>query len=494
MTLLPARSISLSQAAAGGEGSIQALAEAYGQIARRFLPALLLLAGLLAFLLLLNHPDRLPLFLAVVLPALLILARSARPRQHTLPVLPLYVVIQALSFASPLFAPEVLADRQLVASPALLASVLLPLALWLPSLWIGWALTPSGLGRQRLAPSLTQTLANPRFLPHWSLAIAIGLQLLIASPLYWQLTAGLGQGLLSPIRTLTGLASLVGAFTGAYAWARQRLANPLLWLVLLGVPLLSSLGSLLLSSLQGTLFALLLGLWLGRSRQALAITLSGLLLVSFLNLGKASMRAAYWSEGAARPANPIVLVQEWTRVSLEVLATGETNLTSLFTERFNNLQNLLYVQSQLDAGTPALAGESLWVIPQTLIPRFLDPGKVRSQEGQVLLNLHFGRQSDREATETTYIAWGPLAEGIGNFGSLFGPLLMGLLTGALLRVTETIGRGQLVLSTPGLMSVALTILWLTSYEMAASTFIAAAFQLIVVVLFVGWWFSPRGAA
>ena len=83
---------------------------------------------------------------------------------------------------------------------------------------------------------------------------------------------------------------------------------------------------------------------------------------------------------------------------------------------------------------------------------------------------------------------------MGNFGSSFGPLLMGIATGCLLRITENLGRGQLILSTPGLLSLALTLFWLTTYEMAASTFAAAVFQIVVVVLLVGWWFgrqSPR---
>jgi hypothetical protein len=497
MTMLPTRSVSIPRAAGVDDITIQALADSYGQIVRRFLPALIFLAGLFGSLLLLDYSDRLPLYVVVVLPALLILARSARLRQQTLPVMPLYVVIQALSFASPLFAPELVLrgiNSVVPVSPALLASAVFPLALWLPSLWIGWSLTSPGLGVRRQAPALTQSLFNPRYLPHISLAIAIILQLLINSPQFWLVLGGFQSGLISPIRTLAGLASMVGAFTGAYAWGSHRLPNSLLWFVLLAVPLVISLSSLLLSSLQATLIALLLGLWLGRSRLALAITLITLLLLSFLNVGKSIIRSNYWSAGVAVPDNPIVLLQEWSQASLDAMAAGDSQLTDLSVERFNNLQNLFFVQNKLDSGTPTLNGESLWVIPQTLVPRIINPDKIRSQEGQVLLNLHFGRQSDRETTETTYIAWGFLAEGIGNFGSLFGPLLMGLFTGGLLRITENIGRGQMLVSTPGLINMTLMLLWLTSYEMSASTFFAAMVQLIVVVLFVGWWFSPRNVA
>jgi hypothetical protein len=474
--------------------SIAFLAETWRSLFRRFLPLLVGLSAVLALVLLLNHPERLPVYLAAVGPGILILFASLQGAPTTLPVFPLYVLMQALSFASPLFAAEIVADRRVLISGVLLESCVLPLILWFGALWLGWKLAPTGLGRLRLRRALTDGLRNPGFLPHMSLAVAAGLQFFLSSSLYWQLPGTLAVGLLTPIRTLIGLAGLAGAFTGAYAWPQGRLPRRWLWLVLLGVPLVASLGSLLLSSLQGILYAALLGLWLGRSRQALAITLAGLALISFLNVGKAAMRAIYWNQGAPLPSNPVVLLQEWTLASLESIGqAGDEGLANLFTDRFNNLQNLLYVQQELRAGTPTLDGGSLSVIPQVLLPRFLNPNKVRSQEGQVRLNLHFGRQLSVEDTEKAYIAWGFLPEGVGNYGSTLGPVLMGLATGVLLRITENIGRGQLILSTPGLLSLALTVFWLTTYEMAASTFAAAVLQIVVVVALVGWWFGRQPA-
>ncbi|MCP9787688.1 hypothetical protein KBY99_01685 [Cyanobium sp. Maggiore-St4-Cus] len=475
--------------------SIASLALAWSLLFRRFLPLLAALAAGLALLLLFTNPERLPVYLVAVGAGFAIMAVSSARSTAVLPVFPLYVLLQALSFASPLFAREIVADWRVLITGELLASCVLPLLLWFLALWLGWILTPLQLGRMRPRRPLTDALRNPGFLPHWSLAIASGLQLLLNSPLYWQLPGALAQGLLTPLRTLVGLAGIAGAFTGAYAWPQGRLPSRAVWLVLLVVPLAVSLGSLLLSSLQGIIFSALLGLWLGRSRQALAITLAGLFLIGFLNTGKAAIRGIYWSQGASMPSNPIVLLQEWVEVSLaSVSKAGEDGPGNIFTDRFNNLQNLLYVQQGLLAGTPTLGGGSLSAIPQALVPRFLNPNKGRSQEGQVLLNLHFGRQRSVEDTEKVYIAWGFLAEGVGNFGSSFGPLLMGISTGCLLRITENLGRGQLILSTPGLLSLALTVFWLTTYEMAASTFAAAVFQIVVVVMLVGWWFgrqSPR---
>ena len=473
--------------------SIAYLALAWSRLLRRFLPLLAALTVGLALLLLFTNIDRVPIYIVAVGSALSIFSVSAAGSRSVLPVFPLYVLLQALSFAGPLFAPEIVADRRVLISEELLGSCLLPLLLWFLALWLGWYLTPSGLGRMPPHRALTDALRNPGFLPHWSLAFAAGLQLLLSSPLYFQLPGALALGLLTPLRTLIALAGIAGAFTGAYAWAQGRLPSRFVWLVLMAVPLAGSLGSLLLSSMQGIIFAALLGLWLGRSRQALAITLAGLVFIGFLHTGKAAVREIYWSQGGVSiPSNPIVLTQVWVAASLaSVGQSGEAGPSNLFTDRFNNLQNLLYVQKELLAGTPELGGESLSTIPQALVPRFLNPNKGRSQEGQVLLNLHFGRQRSLEDTEKTYIAWGFLAEGVGNFGSNFGPLLMGIATGCLLRITENLGRGQLLISTPGLLSLALTVFWLTTYEMAASTFVAAVFQIVVVVVLVGWWFGRQ---
>jgi hypothetical protein len=127
-------------------------------------------------------------------------------------------------------------------------------------------------------------------------------------------------------------------------------------------------------------------------------------------------------------------------------------------------------------------GGSLAVIPQVLVPRVFNPDKVRGQEGQVLLNLHFGRQQTREQTEVTYVAWGFLPEAVGNFGSFFGPLVYGVVVGVLLRISENVGRLQPLLSVSGLLSLAVTVVWLTSYEAVASTFVGSIAQIVIFLL------------
>jgi len=328
------------------------------------------------------------------------------------------------------------------------------------------------------------------------LALSLVFSFVLTRSEYWEALGSNGRLLLSPIRTAAALAAVVSCFLGSYEWSRGSFEAKWLWLGLVVFMLSGSLSSLLLSSVQAPILALMLGLWLGRSRQALAITLGLLLMFSFLQQGKYVLRDRYWgNSGLNLPSNPIVLVQEWVDASLSQPKSSRKDADQgLFSSRLNNLQNLLYVEQSLSRGTPTLGGESLKVIPEVLVPRILSENKVRSQEGQVLLNLHFGRQRTLKDTETAYIAWGLLPEGIGNFGSTVGPVLLGLAAGSLIRCTENLSRGQRLLTTPGLLSVALFVLWLTSFEMVASTFLAAAEQLILLVLVGSWLFTQQRSA
>lgn len=478
------------------EALVSDLAVTFQRLLIRLLPWITALLALLALGMLFNTPERLPVYLAAAGPALVVIHLYARSQPSGLPIFPLYVAIQALAFCSPLLAPKIAADWRVDVTPELLSRCALPLLLWFTALWIGWKLTPGAWGTRREASVISMALANPSGLPHWSLLIVLALQLLISSHLFLHLPESIARGVMNPIQTVIGLASITGAFTGAYAWSRGRLPYPLVWLVLLLTSVGIALTSLLISSLQSIFIASILGIWLGRSRQALPITLAALLLLGLLQAGKGAVRNLYWGEGAAAlPTNPIALVQEWLVISLDAsINPGTEESANLFTERFNNLQNLLYVEQEMASGTSTLQGESLFVIPQVLLPRIFNPEKVRSHEGQVLLNLHFGRQRSREDTEKAYIAWGLLAEGVGNFGTLAGPLLMGVTNGCLVRISENLGRRQAILSVPGLLSLALMFLWLGSYEMVASTLAAAAMQLILVVLFLGWWFRSLASA
>ena len=319
------------------------------------------------------------------------------------------------------------------------------------------------------------------------LLVALLTRLAPAAPGFWTLLGSNANTVFSLLKVVGSFAITAGGFLGAYRWAIGALPRPWLWWLTVGAILFQSFATLLLSSAQGLVLTVLLGLWLGRPRRALPVTLVALVLVGVLQQGKAVVRERYWENGTGGKAlaavNPTQLVVEWIDASLNAAPTEGSGIKKKgLADRVSNLYNLFYVVDKLEAGTPPMDGGSLAVIPQVLVPRVFNPDKVRGQEGQVLLNLHFGRQQTREQTEVTYVAWGFLPEAVGNFGSFFGPLVYGVVVGVLLRISENVGRLQPLLSVSGLLSLAVTVVWLTSYEAVASTFVGSIAQIVIFLL------------
>jgi hypothetical protein len=478
-----------------GDDKISALSASWRRLVRHYFPISILISVLLAVYIQIHYPNRLPIFIVTTSLALFTIIWSSHRLVSALPIFPLYILLQALTFVCPLFASEILADRRVDVTTELLNACIMPIVFWFSSLLFSWSSTPLRLGSTRRSPPLSNALKHPGLLPHALLIISIVVTWIFSTSWYWtQLPYYLSKGLLTPLRTVSTLSAMAGSFTGAYAWSRGLLRFPAAWLVLLLIPVVNSIASMLLSSIQATLFAALVGLWLGRSKVAFPLTLATLVLIAFMHAGKAEIREVYWNENPSLRPNAFVIISEWWDASVSSFQDlkeldEDARKGNLFTDRLNNLQNLLFIEQELSEDAPLLNGGSLTIIPQVLLPRVFNPDKVRSQEGQALLNIHFGRQESVGATEDTYIAWGFLAEGVGNFGSFIGPVVMGLCTGFLIRVTENVGRGQLILSCPGLLSLALMVFWITTYEMAASTFFASAFQLTFMVLLIGWWFG-----
>lgn len=393
-----------------------------------------------------------------------------------LPILPLALLVRWLVYALPLI---VLPAAQL---PDPLIDLVAPsLLIWPWAIFCGWALFPDHWLRLRPQPSLLGFGSAIALLPHLLLGAALVLFWMLNSELYWSLLGPLATSLRNPITTLIALLILPGGFIGAFRWARGQLQDPPVFWVLVVLFFATYLLSFLLSSAQNLVLAVLLGLWVGRARQALPITLSLILMLAFLHPGKFAMREKYW-DGAIPKPSPPELMLEWVNASVDQLFNPQPSAkVQGLDKRLSNLGMLAYVNVQLQNGTPPLDGASYALIPQVLIPRVLNSEKVRSQEGQVLLNLHFGRQATRAQTETTYIAWGFLPEAVGNFGPWLGPFLVGLAFGALIRAAELRGAAQDLLSKPGLESLVLMVLCTSSYEMVATTFSAAAFQIIILI-------------
>jgi hypothetical protein len=315
----------------------------------------------------------------------------------------------------------------------------------------------------------------------------------------------------SIVTTLVSVASACGLFLvsmvigGGEASQTQKLS----FTVLLLINSMIAADGFLLAAPAANLITVAIGLFWGSGRIPWRYLTAALLALSFLNIGKTTMRNRYWGN-EDRPAIAVTIDRlpsvfaEWSEASYNAIvennaapapgmesngATPAKNQTLL--DRIDNLQNLLFIIDSIDTGhTTPLHGETYALIPPLLVPRVFWPNKPRSHEGQILLNVHFGRQ-DLDSTFVTYIAWGLLPEAYGNFGPVAGSLVLGIFLGLAFAWIENFTARKLVVSMEGFLALCLLLSILNSFEMVASVLVTSTFQSMVIIVAASYPFVHR---
>lgn len=273
------------------------------------------------------------------------------------------------------------------------------------------------------------------------------------------------------------------------------LVRVLFWATLtLNLFLMSS--SFLLSTSISMVAATLIGLFWSSGRIPWRFFALVAAFLSFLHLGKFEMRERYWADEEGEMVEQTTLTDlpdrytEWFDASYRNL-TGATDASNLFgpreeetasmLDRVNNMQNLLYAINAVDGQrVPTLDGATYALIPQLLIPRVLWPEKPRTHEGQIMLNVHFGRQT-LSATYKTYVAWGLLPEAYGNFGGWWGAIVLGVSLGLIFAWLEKATVNKPVLSLEGLVTFAVFSGIAISFEMVSTVLVTSIFQTSIVI-------------
>jgi hypothetical protein len=330
---------------------------------------------------------------------------------------------------------------------------------------------------------------------------ATAYQALQGTSLLGPLNAALPAGAFSLLVALSGAAGACGFFLVSMFVGGRTLSGPgrtLFW-VLLALNCLISASGYILSPATSTLASVLIGLFWSRGRVPWRyLTIVGLIL-AFLNIGKYTMRDRYWNLGADEQSSSPTLTEvpasylEWFSVSYDII-TGHNERTGTLggpkahnkgvslLERINNLQNLLFVIDAVETWTvPPLGGKTYTLIPPLLLPRILWPEKPRAHEGQVLLNVHFGRQ-DLNSTYATYVAWGLLPEAYGNFGPKAGAVFLGVVLGMSFAALEKFTARKLLLSLEGFIAFTVLLVMASSFEMVASVLVTSLFQAVVTLV------------
>lgn len=315
----------------------------------------------------------------------------------------------------------------------------------------------------------------------------------------------------SILTSLVSVASACGLFLvsmviGAGAASPiQKLA----FVILLVANTMIAADGFLLAGPAASLITVAIGLFWGSGRFPLRYVTVALLALSFLNIGKTTMRDRYWGN-EDKPAVAITISRlpsvfaEWSVASYDAIvennatpaqaadASGtpvKKNQTLL--DRIDNLQNLLFVIDAIDTNhVKPLQGETYALIPPLLVPRVFWANKPRSHEGQILLNVHFGRQ-DLDSTMVTYIAWGLLPEAYGNFGAITGSLALGIFLGVAFSWIENLTARKLVVSMEGFLALCLLLSLMNSFEMVASVLVTSTFQSMVIVIAASYPFVHR---
>jgi hypothetical protein len=476
---------------------------------------LALLSGLGGASLMSTRPEWLPAYFLMLLPTLWGVWLWSKSHRTGLPFLPLFLIQQAVVYSVPLVVGN---ETLLDLGSSVITTAGLGVGIFLVCCIGGWRLTlNSGMSRPSKAnlvlPGRGAAIDRCLSLAFMLLGLSLALNIALRAGLLFKILPTPLHGTFPIIVNFLSAAGMLGAFFGGLAIGdrpkhRSRWGY---WGLLLSIFFLS-VAEVLISAASALVLSAAVGLALGKQRVPLGFLLVAFGLVGFLNQGKFDMRARYW--GGESKTSTVSLrglpafYGEWAAASATRLVASETPGGTVVTadedsgqsifDRVNNMQNMVFVLRALESPENLLLmGRTYSLIPVLFIPRFLWAEKPRAHEGQILLNLHFGRQMTVEQTERTFIAWGLLPEAVGNFGSWFGPPLLGLLLGAVMGWLERISRAKRLFSVEGMVLGGLLLITVGSYEMVASVFLTSTFQFLVVVTVGGFilraWFG-RGSA
>jgi hypothetical protein len=476
---------------------------------RTFLLLSLILAGATAFLFATGSPGAMA-FALIALGTLLVLALW-RTQGIGLPIVPLIAIQHLVVYGLPIvIGHEVLEHfpesyvtqagvEVLIFSFALAAAWWLGMNMFRPASPVSYALQ----GFNQETGGRLKRLG-------FGLILGSSLHIVLESlDLFAPVYSVLPEGSVSLITTLVSAAGACGFFLVAMFVGNRDISiggRLLFWGLLAGDCFIRAAG-FLLSASTTLLASVLIGLFWSTGRLPRRFLAVVVLILAFLNLGKFTMRDHYWAvDGETAPQFTLQQMPdhyaEWIQASYDALtpASQDADQTPEGTkrpksqnllERINNLENLLFVIDAVDATQiQPLHGATYSLIPPLFVPRIFWPGKPRTHEGQVLLNVHFGRQ-DLNATFQTYIAWGLLPEAYGNFGPKGGAIFLGLCLGLFFAWLENYTAHKLLLSLEGFISFTILLDMAGSFEMVASVLVTTIFQSVVLLVIASVPFVER---
>jgi hypothetical protein len=308
---------------------------------------------------------------------------------------------------------------------------------------------------------------------------------LILSTVYiWMstFTTWVPRELESVLRAVFYGVGILCTFISAQRWGRGELTQgEKIALVCTLVPqlIMMSVGLVLIAAIS--LIGIgLLGYVSGGKRIPWLVVAVTFALLAVLHTGKTRMREKYWEQGYPAPTLTELpaYFAEWVDFGLQPTSGGKT-VSQKMLERTSLMHILCLIVDWTPARQDYLYGKTYtYVLPQ-LIPRLFWPDKPRSHVATYELGIYYGLQ-DEEATNTTTIAFGLLAEAYANFG-LIGGILLGVFWGYWLKKLQIWSTFSPMFSFAGLLMVLLTA-WAFNAELTMAAWVSSLEQAVIVVL------------
>lgn len=302
--------------------------------------------------------------------------------------------------------------------------------------------------------------------------------------------SGIPPKLFTIVRGIILGLSFLGIFVLAYRAGQNSMPRQkqyIFFVALVANIFTSAVGLVLKTSL--TLFLLsVMAYVIGGKKLPIVGLLMGIFLLLPLHHGKHEMRHKYWEESANNTVQP----WEYPAWFSEWQGYAEENQNHVperwekveekesFIERSSVIHMLMMAQERIPAPYPYLQGETYAIVPGLMVPRILNPNKLRTHEGTHMLNVHVRRQTYEQTLKTT-IAWGLLPEAYANFG-YFGCILVGGVLGAFYGFVTIAAIGTPPFSARMMFCVLILSLALASTEWTAGVFAATLFQSSVPIV------------
>ena len=326
----------------------------------------------------------------------------------------------------------------------------------------------------------------------------LGVLFSIGSTGGWFYRFGLQAGSFALIRgLLLGLTSLsVFALSLFLSYRQLSSQETFIFIFLLVSYLISNTASLLIVGSLSITGIYILATIVGTNKIPWKIIIIAFLFFSTLHIGKGEMRQVYWFNSSSgqsfvQPWQYPEYYSQWIEYSIKNIGLNANQANSSqqsISERSGLMHILLMTQSRAPNEVSYLYGKTYQIIPELLIPRLLNPNKIRSHEGTYILNIHYGRQR-REDTFTTTIGWGMLAEAYANFG-LLGCIFLGSILGYFYGFMTRLSVHVPPYSFRYLLSV-LVLSFSFQTEFSAGVYVAALYQGVVALTIIAFVFMKK---